>query len=106
MKDVSPEGQDKLLAGLIKPCEQLGISFLLITRDSNGLYSMSSTDSKLLELLDASNPVCRRMAPQIGLDLSHEGLQHEIENHQASFRQTDDSHGIAASQDQASNETL
>jgi len=55
----------EILEAVMPKCIENDVDFLLITKDSNGFYSITSTDSKLLNLLDASNKVCIQIAPQI-----------------------------------------
>lgn len=54
------------LTELIKYHRETGDNFLLIVKTSEGLFRMTNTDSKLLNLLDASNPESKLLAPRIG----------------------------------------
>lgn len=56
------------------------MKFLLITCDAEGLWRTTDNDTRLLDLLDATNTRCTKILPGIDSDHFRAALKQEIEN--------------------------
>ena len=68
------------LAEFLKSVHKHGMAFMLITRNAKGFWHMTNNDILSVGLLDETNKVSIRLAPQILTDQFREDLQRETQN--------------------------
>ena len=56
---------------------------MLITRDASACLHMTANDNQLIGCLDASNTMCKILAPQSGTDRFREVLKRETQSLEA-----------------------
>ncbi|MDX9787909.1 MAG: hypothetical protein RBT11_14080 [Desulfobacterales bacterium] len=84
-------------------CRKYNMAFMVITRNSKGLWHITDNEDILVVgLLDATNPVSKRMRPQICSDQFREELKREIQKYPLGMKLFDDSQ--SAEDDQPSSQ--
>jgi hypothetical protein len=64
----------------VRLCTEQKMAFMLVTHDASGCLHMTANDNQLVGCLDASNIMCKILAPQIGTDRFREVLKRETQN--------------------------